>query len=41
MRIDVKEVIELNDVEKNLLDQYRVQRYFSADTYVKTKNTID
>lgn len=37
MRIDVKEVIELNDVEKNLLDQYRVQRYFSADTYVKTK----
>lgn len=37
MRIDVKEVIELNDVEKNLLAQYRVQRYFSADTYVKTK----
>lgn len=37
MRIDVKKVIELNDVEKNLLDQYRVQRYFSADTYVKTK----
>lgn len=37
MRIDVKEVIELNDVEKNLLAQYRVQRHFSADTYVKTK----
>lgn len=37
MRIDVKEVIELNEVEKNLLDQYRAQRYFSADTYVKTK----
>ena len=37
MRIDVKEVLELNDVEKNLLDQYRVQRNFSADTYVKAK----
>lgn len=37
MRIDVKEVIELNEVEKNLLDQYRAQRHFSADTYVKTK----
>lgn len=37
MRIDVKEVLELNDVEKNLLDQYRIQRYFSAETYVKKK----
>lgn len=37
MRIDVKEVIELNNVEKNLLAQYRTQRHFSADTYVKTK----
>lgn len=37
MRIDVKEILELNDTENELLDRYRNSHFFSVKKYVEDK----
>ena len=37
MRIDVKEILELNDTENELLDRYRNTHFFSVKKYVEDK----
>lgn len=37
MRIDVKEILELNDTENKLLDQYRNSHFFSVKKYIDDK----